>query len=136
MRETLIEVFHDRAGIVENQFPVHQCRQAVVGIQVDQVLGLVIAVDIHHFHRDAFFREHQPYPMALRVGCRREQGHDRTSIGNQRHAALLPMENLINPRCVRPRPRQVTGDRHPYPARVPSQAGRAGHGGINQILPM
>ena len=76
MGKTLIEVFHDHPGVVQHQFPVYQGGHALIGIQIDEILGLVGRIDGEDLDGDAFFRKHHPRPVTLRIERIRKQGHD------------------------------------------------------------
>ncbi len=55
MREPLIQILDDDTRVVQHQIPVHQRRQAVVGIEIEQVLRIAPGDHIDDVDLDAFF---------------------------------------------------------------------------------
>ena len=67
MREALIQIFDDDARVVQHQVAVHQRRQTVVGIEVEQILRIASGNDIDDVDLDAFLRQHDARAMAVRL---------------------------------------------------------------------
>ena len=88
MRKTFIEVLGDHLRVVENQFAIDQRRNALVGVQIDQILGQVIGIDIDDFDGNPLLSEHHPHAVTLRTGCIGKQRHHRTAIGDYSHDFL------------------------------------------------
>src|SRR5690606_21594595 len=89
MREALVEVLDDDARVVQHEIAVDERRHAVVRVQVEQVLGEVTLLDVDDVDVDALLGEDQPRAMTPRVGRPRKERHDRSTVGDYRHARSL-----------------------------------------------
>jgi hypothetical protein len=90
MRKALVEVFHDDARVVEHEVAVHQRRHAVVGIEVEQVLGQTPGHHVDDLDREC------PSPRG-RCAC---DGSRIERLGEQRHHVRDPLTTLNATRGV------------------------------------
>src|SRR5580765_1533373 len=87
MRITLVEIFADHAGFVEHEVAVDQGRHAVIGIEIDEVLGRRRRVDHDEVVGHTLRCEHEANTMALHVVARGIQRQNGTRSRIQDHAA-------------------------------------------------
>ena len=76
MRESLVKIFDNDTGVIQHQVPVYQRRDAVVGIEIQQILGKIFIVDIDDIYIEALLGQHQPDAMTPRIGRRGKERRD------------------------------------------------------------
>src|SRR5262249_9141406 len=93
---------------------IDQGRDAVIGVEVEQVLGKLAGLDAHDVDADAFFGQHDPRAMTPRVIGRGKQRHDGTSA-RQISAPAIHCSEPVAPRnrVADPSPAESAG---PYRA--------------------
>src|SRR5207245_10988867 len=94
-----VEVLDDDARVGQNQVAVHQGRHAVVGVEIEQILGKAPRLDAHDVDADALLGQHDPCAMTPRVVGREKQRHDGSSARQVSAPAIRLMEA---PRGLRP----------------------------------
>ena len=75
MGKALVEVLHDDHGFVQHEVPVEERRHRAVGIQLQELLGLVVAIDLNGINGHALFRQHHAHAVAVVIRTVREKGH-------------------------------------------------------------
>ena len=67
MWEALVQILDDDARVVEHQIAIYQRRQAVIGVEVQQILGIATRHHIDDVDLDALFRQYDTCPVAVRL---------------------------------------------------------------------
>jgi hypothetical protein len=63
MRETLVDVFVDDVGLIQNQIALHQDGHLTVRVHDIDVFRLVVKIDIANFKVHAFFKQDKTAAM-------------------------------------------------------------------------
>ena len=89
MRVTLVEVFGNDHRLVQDEIAIHQRRDALHRIQVDQIFRRFGRIDENQIVADALGGEDQTDAMAMDAIAGRIQRENRARTGIQGHASPL-----------------------------------------------
>src|SRR5207237_542694 len=78
-RKSFIQVLDDDARVIKHEIPVHERWNAVIGIEVEQVLRQLAWLNAHNIDADAFLGQHDPRPMTPGVIRSGKERHDGSS---------------------------------------------------------
>jgi hypothetical protein len=76
VRESLVEILNDNPGVVQNQVPVYQRRNAIVGIEVQKIFRKIPIVNLNDIYIDTLLGENKPGSMTPDVGRPGKECHD------------------------------------------------------------
>ncbi len=65
MGKALVEIFHDDHGLIQHEIPVEERGHRAVGIQLQELLGLVVAIDLNGINGHALFRQNHAHTVAV-----------------------------------------------------------------------
>src|SRR5690606_35045272 len=74
-----------RSGLIEHQITVKQSGNCVVGIDLGQLLGVVIRLNVHDVDGDTLFRQDNTYPVAILIARIGKESHRGTLVGTDTH---------------------------------------------------
>ncbi|CSH70295.1 Uncharacterised protein [Shigella sonnei] len=88
MRETLIQIFHNDARFPQGQLTIHQGRNALIRVEVNQILRRIVLFHVFDLETYTFLSQHNADLMAIDVSRTGKQRHYRTFVGSDSHENL------------------------------------------------
>src|SRR5690606_32501533 len=85
MRKALVQVFHHDVGLVEHQITIKQSGNCIVGVDLGQLLGVVIRLHVHDVDGDTLFRQDNTHPVAILIARIGKESHRGTLVGTDTH---------------------------------------------------
>src|SRR5690606_23191344 len=99
--KALVQVFHHDVGLVEHQITIKQSGNCIVGVDLGQLLEVVIRLNVHDVDGDTLFRQDNTHPVAILITRIGKESHRGTLVGTDTHISTPnPTEHLARPTSI------------------------------------